>query len=124
MSRDQGGGAAAAVLATFAVIILIAGIVVGGYLAGWWLNEDIQNRQAHLNRTTFEQQTTYRDEMVRKIGDVKAVDVQIAQNPDPDVQAQLQAQRRALVDIVCRDNTHINGGLDLATQSFVDKECR
>lgn len=108
-------------LATIGSIILVIVIVVGGYLGGWWLKTDVNNRQAHLNRTTFEQQTTYRDEMVRKIQDVKAIDVQIVEAPD--AVDQLKAQRVAIVNIVCRDDTHISGGLDDATQTFVTQEC-
>lgn len=91
-------------------------VIVGVYLGGWWLNKDVNNRNAHLRRTTFEQQTTYRDEMVRKIEDVRAID---AQPQTPEV----QAQRRAIVNIVCRDNGHINGGLDSATAQFVGENC-
>lgn len=109
------------ILVGTAAMIVAVGVLVGGYFGGWWLNTDINNRQAHLNRTTFEQQTTYRDEMVRRIQDVKAIDVQIAESRDQA--PQLQAQRRAIVDIVCRDNTHINGGLDSSTATFVEREC-
>jgi hypothetical protein len=109
------------VLVGVAAAVVVLAVIVGGYLGGWWLNTDINNRQAHLNRTTFEQQTTYRDEMVRRIQDVKAIDLQIGQSPDQA--PQLQAQRRAIVDIVCRDNTHINGGLDSSTAAFVEREC-
>lgn len=91
------------------------------YLGGWWLAKDVNNREAHVRRTTFEQQATYRDEMVRKIGDVRAIDVQIRESPDQA--AQLRAQRQAIVAIVCRDNTHINGGLDADTEAFVQEEC-
>lgn len=109
------------VIVGIAVAVLVVAVIVGGYLGGWWLNKDINNRQAHLNRTTFEQQTTYRDEMIRKIEDVRSIDAQIAENPDNA--AELRAQRQAIVAIVCRDNTHINGGLDNDTASFVQEEC-
>jgi hypothetical protein len=115
---------AKAVLAILLGLIVLVGVIVGGYLGGWWLNTDINNRQAHLNRTTYEMQATYRDEMVRKIADVRAIDAQLAGITDTDERAQLQAQRAAVVGIVCRDNTHINGGLDTATATFVQGECQ
>lgn len=121
--RDERGSTAAAVLATLGVVVVLAAIVVGGYLGGWWLQKDVQNRQSRINRASYEQQTTYRDEMIRKIADVRAIDAQISGTPDPDVQDQLKAQRSAVVAIVCRDNTHIQGGLDQATESFVGREC-
>lgn len=96
-------------------------VVVGGYLGGWWLKTDTTNRTSKLNRKSFEQQTTYRDEMIRRISDVQSIDVQIAQSPE--LRPQLEAQRRAVVNIVCRDNTHIQGGLDNSTAAFVSKEC-
>lgn len=113
--------AAGKTLVGIAVAVILVGIAVGGYLGGWWLNTDVANRQARLNRTTFEQQTTYRDEMIRKIGDVRLIDTQIVQSPE--AAPQLQAQRVAVVAIVCRDNTHINGGLGAATAAFVQGEC-
>lgn len=109
------------VLLGLAGVVVVIAIIVGGYLGGWWLKKDINNRSAHVNRTTFEQQATYRDEMVRKIQDVKAIDVQLVASPE--IADQLRAQRVAIVNIVCRDNTHISGGLDVATQAFVTEEC-
>lgn len=108
-------------LAFVGAAILFVLVVVGGYLGGWWLQKDVNNRTAHINRTSFEQQTTYRDEMIRRIQDVRAIDVQIAENPS--AAPQLNAQRIAIVNIVCRDNTHISGGLDTDTATFVGKEC-
>lgn len=123
MTRSERGWThAATVGVTLGGLVLVVLLVLGGYFGGWWLRTDIANRGAHLRRATFEQQTTYRDEMVRKIADVRSIDTQITEAPDQA--PQLQAQRRAVVDIVCRDNTHINGGLDPATASFVERECQ
>lgn len=106
--------------AVLAAIVIVL-VVVGGYLGGWWLKTDVTNRNSKLVRGSFEQQTTYRDEMIRRISDVQSIDLQIAQSPE--LRPQLEAQRRAIVNIVCRDNTHIQGGLDNSIAAFVSKEC-
>src|SRR5258708_5049581 len=100
-------------LALVAAAVVFALVVVGGYLAGWWLKTDVTNRNSKLNRASFEQQTTYRDEMIRRISDVQSIDLQIVQSPE--LRPQLEAQRKAIVNIVCRDNTHIQGNLDSDT---------
>lgn len=99
-----------------ACAVIVVAIIVGGYLGGWWLNTDINNRNAHLRRTTFEQQATFRDEITRKIADVRTIDTE-------DQTPEVIAQRQAIVDIICRDNTHINGGLDSASAAFVQENC-
>jgi hypothetical protein len=102
--------------------IIVAGVVaVALYQGGWWLNKNAENHRADIRRSGFEQQTTYRDEIVRKIADVRAIDQQITESTDDT--AQLQAQRKAIVNIICRDNTHIQGGLDSDSAQFVQEEC-
>ena len=108
-------------LAAVGAAIVFVLVVVGGYLGGWWLQTDTTNRTSKLNRKSFERQATYRDEMVRKISDVETIDLQIVQSPE--LAPQLQAQRLAVVHIICRDNTYIQGGLDTDTAAFVGKEC-
>jgi uncharacterized membrane protein YhiD involved in acid resistance len=109
------------VVAVLGAAVLAVGVVIVLYVGGFALKKDVNNRNADIQRTSYEQQTTYRDEMVRKIQEVKAMDVQIQQSPDQA--PQLQAQRRAIVDIICRDNTRISGGLDSSTAAFVHQEC-
>lgn len=99
--------------------VILAGVVIGGYQGGWWLQKNAQNQNARIRRSSYEAQTTFRDEMVRKIGDVKSIDVQLVDSDTP----QLRAQRTAIVAIVCADNSRIQGGLDESTAAFVAKEC-
>lgn len=119
--NEKGQSVAAVVLAVFGAMILIVLIVVAGYQGGWWLQKSNANHGAQIRRASDGAQTAYRAEMVRKIQDVKAIDVQIAESPEAT--AVLTAQRVAIVNIVCSDNAQIQGGLDSATATFVAKEC-
>lgn len=106
-------------LAALGVTLMLALIGAGGYQAHWWLQKNEQNQNARIRRSSYEAQTTFRDEMVRKIADVKAIDVQLSDHSTP----QLVAQRTAIVSIVCADNSRTQGSLDESTAAFVEKEC-
>lgn len=122
MTRERGNvNTAGRVLVGIAAVVVVAAVIVVGYLGGWWLRTDVQDRDARVRRSTFEQQATYRDEIVRKIGDVRAIDVQIRQSPEHA--KELNAQRAAIVAIICRDNTHIRGDLDADSDQFIREEC-
>jgi hypothetical protein len=50
------------VLTGLAVIIVIIGVVVGGYLGGWWLKKDTTDRRVGIENRNTGVQTAWRDE--------------------------------------------------------------
>ena len=68
----------------------------------WALRESSVNRNAEIDRNSFERQTTLRSEIVDQYDDIAGVDVQIVQaGDDQELVAVLRAQRVALVDQLC-----------------------
>ena len=113
------------VTAFFAAVVLIFVIVFGGYELGWFFKNNSTQRNAHLNRSGYEAQATYRDEATRQIANVSAIDVQLA---DPSISADekvaLKAQRTAIVQIVCTDYNHLQGDISLNITQFATANCQ
>lgn len=116
----------AVIVGTLVGLALIAGIIVGGYQLGWWLKGNAVNRNAAINRQSYEVQQTYREKALDDVTSVRAIDTQIA-NPayKADI-AQLQAQRAAVVSQTCDAISRLTtsgAGVDPDVQSFHDQEC-
>jgi len=115
------------ILSSILALVLIAGIVVGGYQLGWWLKKNAVNRNAKINRQSYEVQQTYHEESIRDMASVRAIDTQLAEpGTTPDLRAQLQAQRMAIVTQTCDAISRLTisgAGVDPDIQSFHDKEC-
>lgn len=91
-------------------IVVVLCLCVGLYAGYWWLRRDVLNRGADIRRNGFEQQTTFRDEAIRKMADIAAVDTQLADPALPaDQRNALNAQRKAMVADACRIITHVVG---------------
>lgn len=107
-----------------AAVVVIASLLVALYAGFWWLKRDVFNRDAQIRRDTFEQQTTYRDEAIRKMDDISSVDAQLA---DPALAADqrnaLNAQRKAMVTDTCRIMTHLVGDTDPSISTFHATNC-
>lgn len=84
-----------------------AGVIFGGWEAGWWFKTQNTNRQAHMIRSGYSNQQTLLDQITLKLGDVTSLDSQIAANPSNVMQ--LKAQRRAIATIVCADAEQVEG---------------
>lgn len=110
------------ILAALAVLAAIAGIAVGGWQLGWWLQQSAVNHQSHINRSSYEFQTTLREQMFKKITDVHDIDVQVAA-ATPDNAAPLRAQRTAIVQQVCDLDLQVHGDIPTYLTQFVQKEC-
>jgi uncharacterized ferritin-like protein (DUF455 family) len=82
--------------------IVVVAVAVGLYVGGWWITNDVTNRQAHVDRLNNGSQLTYRNEIHRKIADINGVSVQISAPSTPaDEKAALTAQRAAMVAATC-----------------------
>lgn len=106
-----------------AAAVLVAGIIFGGWEAGWWFTAQNANRDSHVRRTTYGYQQTLRDQITKGIGDVLDVDRQLTQATGDNATA-LTAQRRAMANQVCNEATQVTGDPLLADQaSWISQNC-
>lgn len=125
--RQEGQSTVGAIVGVVVVIALLAGLVFGGWALGWWFRGENANREAHVIRQGYSNQQTLREEVTRKIGDVQTISVQIAQLGSTDLTTTqpLHAQRKAIVNIVCKDAEQITGDpLPTDQDQFVTANCK
>lgn len=126
MKQQQQGNVAVAVLYTIVGLILLAAIVVGGYQLGWWLKQNAVNRNAKINRTSYEVQQTYREEVLKDMQQVSTDDSEIANPAYSASVEELRAQRVHDVQVACDHISRLTtsgAGVDPDIQAFQDKEC-
>lgn len=95
-------------------VVVLAGLIFGGWQAGWWFKTQNTNRQAHLYRHSYENQQTLRDQITSKIGDYEQVH---ATAPD-------SAWERGILNIICADADKVTGdALPADQQQFMADNC-
>lgn len=101
-----------AVMAAILGIILIVMIVVGGYLGGWWLKNDVVNRQNRLDQNSYGRQNSL----------VESINDDIREISAPSVG---KSQRSAITAQICDNASKLNGSIPLAynTQVFIQENC-
>lgn len=104
--------------------ILIAAVLVGGYLGGWWLQEDAVDREAGIRERTFARQTALQAEVQDLYRDVRDIDVQITYAND-EQDAALKAQRKAIVIKLCDAYGRMTATVTIPDdiRAFAGKEC-
>lgn len=109
-------------IAAVVFIPMLAALILGGWKAHWWLAQSSTNHQNHINRSSYGNQQTLRDEITKKLGTVTDLDSQIVSNPSN--KAQLVAQRRAVANIVCSDAEQVTGdALPFDQLQWVGQNC-
>jgi hypothetical protein len=106
-------------------LALIAAIVLGGWQLGWWFTAQNANRQAHVIRQGYSNQQSLREQITQKIGTVEDIGVQLDQpGLDPTTKAQLAAEEKAVLAIVCQDADEVTGDPFPADQAqFISANC-
>lgn len=112
------------VLVSISSVVILIGVIVGGYLLGWWLEEDSVNRQGEIRRDSFEVQETARDEVLRQWAEIEKINVDMA---DPDtsdeLRAALLAQRSAAISQLCNVASDISGSVTPAVDKVIAENC-
>ena len=80
--------------------LLVAGVVLGGWQAGWWFTTQNVNRRAHVYRQSYEAQQTLRDEITKHLGDYQDIRSQGSGS---------NAQALAVADIICGEAAKVTG---------------
>ena len=110
-----------------ASVLVAAAIVVGLCVSGWFLYWDLSKsaagHQAHINRSTYEFQTTLRNQMAAEIVQVTMIDSQMV-GASGDSQAAYQSQKAALVDQICLQGQQLSGGdVPARINTFLSLNC-
>lgn len=113
-----------AVASAVGLIVLIVGILVGGYLGGWWLEADVVDREARIREQTFARQTALQAEVQTLFQDIKDIDVQLTYAND-EQDAALGAQRKAIVIRLCDAFGRMTGTVTIpdSIRAFAGGEC-
>ncbi len=113
----------ASILAAIGAILLVVVITVGGYLGGWWLNENAVNRQGRINNKSFARQNALREDALDKKRTALDIDVQLTQATPEQSQA-LRAQRVAVISQFCDDVAQMTGAqIPDTIATFANQEC-
>jgi len=128
MRRNQSGQSTVGIIAgVVAFVVVVTAVVLIGWNVGWWFSTQNANRQAHLIRHGYSNQQTLREQITKNLGDVQDITTQIVElgNTDPATKAQLSAQRKAVVSIVCQNADEVTGDPLPADQAqFVSANCQ
>lgn len=111
-SKQDKGSVAAGILATIGTILVIGLVVVGGYLGGWWLQEDAVNRTAQINQNSYGRQVALVDDITRKYAEI--------QNPNLP-----EPQKQAIVTEMCVDFGFLTGKVQINPNiaNYLNTEC-
>lgn len=105
-----------------AILAVVVGLCFGGYEAYWALAGHNADHQAHVDRSNYNFQQTYREQVTSHLGDFNDLSTKIIE--DPADAAQLKAQRLAILDIVCQNAEQVTGDSLPANQAaFVSANC-
>ncbi len=107
------------------VLALLAGLILGGWRAGWWFTTQNTAREAHNIRNGYSNQQSLRDQITAKLADVSTITVQIASTKDAGIISALRAQRAAVAGIVCQDASEVTGDpLPAGQQAWAAGNCQ
>lgn len=126
MKKGEQGQTATGVLLAILGLIVAGAIVVGAWQLSWWIKGETVNRTAKINRTSYEVQQTYHEEVIKDIATVRDLDRQIA---DPSYAASIEqnnAARAAQVTVTCDHISRLptsGAGVDPDVTAFHNKEC-
>lgn len=106
-------------------LAVLAGLIVGGWRAGWWFAGQNANREAHIIRQGYSNQQTLREQITQQIANIGAETVSIAQaGGNPAEISALKAQRIATVNIACQQAAEITGDpLPSSQQAWIRQDC-
>ncbi len=113
------------VVGSLLVLVALAGIGIGMWHLGWFINKADTNKQSEIYNDSFQRQNALVSTLSKNVSDVSAIDVQIAQSDSPDVKVTLKAQRKAIVSQACETAGKLTGTITIpaSNQAFIAKEC-
>jgi hypothetical protein len=103
-----------------------AGIVLGGWKAGWWFANQNANNQAHVTQNGYSNQTTLHQQVTSNIATVRSLTSQIdSAAKDSQQAADLKAQRMAVAGTACEDASEVSSAdpLPASQQQWASANC-
>ena len=106
-------------------LALLAGLILGGWQAGWWFSNQNTNRQAQQTQNGYSNQTTLHQQVTSNIATVTSITTQIAEASDASQIAALKAQRAAVAGTACMDASEVSTAdpLPAGQQQWVSANC-
>lgn len=109
--------------AALLAIAVVVGLCVGGWFLYWDLSKSAAGHRAHINRSTYEFQTTLRNQMESEIVQVKTLDAQMV-GASADSQVAYRSQQTALTQQICLQGQQLSGGdVPAEISTFLSLNC-
>lgn len=109
------------------LLILVGAIVlsIGTWHLEWFVKEANTNKESEIYQKSYGRQSALVQIIVDDVSELSDIDVAILK-ADASSKGPLMAQRKALVDRICSNNTLLTGTIELTgnTAVTVAKECQ
>lgn len=113
-----------ATLAVLTGLVVIAGICIGGWQLGWWMNSYTVSRTARIYQQSYGAQSAYVAQVEAAMTDISTIKTQIADPTTPPSETQaLQAQLQAVINQACASAANITPPLPASEAQFVSVNC-
>lgn len=123
-TREILGMSVATVSAVIFGVLVIAGIVIGGWQAGWWFANQNINRQTHMIHNSYSFQSATQSDLVQKIADINTETVQMdGVSKSSQQYADLHAQRLGEGQLACADASQLTPDYLRGDQPWVSQNC-
>ena len=106
-------------------LALLAGLILGGWQAGWWFSNQNVNRQAQQTQNGYSNQTTLHQQVTANIATVASITTQITETTETTQIAALKAQRAAVAATACQDASEVSSAdpLPAGQQQWASANC-
>ncbi len=101
LRSERGEITAGGIALTIVLALLAVGVIVGGYLGGWWLKEDATNRNTGIANESVARQSALQDELIKLNEELADLDVTIGSVTDAVQVQRLEAQQEAMEERFC-----------------------
>lgn len=99
--NERGAVTAGGIALTIVLALLAVGIIVGGYVGGWWLKEDATNRETGIANESVARQSALQDELIKLNEEISDLDVTVGNTSDPAQVQRLKSQQDAMTERFC-----------------------
>ena len=105
--------------------VILAGLIIGGWQAGWWFSNQNTNRQAQQIQNGYSNQTSLHQQVTSNIATVASITTQVTETNNANQIAALKAQRAAIAATACEDASEVSAAdpLPAGQQQWVSANC-